>query len=760
MIDTIKKETPKEFLLRTLADPVLIYAVIAMMSIMNHYRSSLTLIYGITAYAAGWIVFRLFDYINKHHFIGFFAYIALFFLFVQGAREAIALGSRNYPISWGLWFLTPQDVLQYNKWYTMSIFILFLIFMLSVIYYFTRVRYRMFMNFLILIIPFSIYGKENEEMEIGYIMALCVGFIVILANFRQMSDTKDAETVDKPEMWKSATVFTVLFALVASLVPKPVVEADRTMIETLINAEALTDRFMSMLSVFQTESSGEQFRSNIADMVLYYAVSPTPLRLKTSTYTSYDYNKDSWRSSDTDSEYWFREDSSFDIYYDGGVAEAIIEAGCLDSSFAEKYGLEPYLQSGIVSPDKRKMTIFSVTNRGNSAPVPMGASELVSSTYDKTMGLTKAGTIFTDEGNFADREQFSFSYVLPSFFSNEKNKAFAKYTESIDDYEKLLYDAEDALWQYQRGIDESDEEKIEEIAHYRNVLTQNYDFYKKASENLLDYGNNQRIYELALEITEGLDSEYEKAIALEYYFINNDYVYDLDYQKAVGENAEDFLFKTKTGVCYEYATAMTLLARAAGIPARYCEGFNMQTKNGDENGDGYIVTTNDAHGFPELYLKGYGWMSFEPTMTYGDTQSANKSVTSLLSRTGLIILIFAVLALVLIFFMPAIVHRIFLVLVVRKTPNNAVSAVIRRICRIYGLSSATSVHEAESAVYQRSGADISTSAELFERAEYGGFELDETAGAKAVEDYISAYNALKEAKKAERKNNKRKHSKA
>lgn len=756
MINTIKKETRKEFLLRTLADPVLIYAVIAMMSIMNHYRSSLTLIYGITAYALGWVIFRLFDFINKHHFIGFFAYIALFFLFIQGARATITLGSRNYPISWGLWFLTPQDVLQYNKWYTMSIFILFLIFMLSVIYYFTRVRYRMFMNFLILIIPFSIYGKENEEMAIGYIIALCVGFFVVLANFRQMSDTKEAKAIDKPEMWKSATVFTVLFALVASLVPKPVVEADRTMIETLIDADALTDRFMSMLSVFQDESSGEQFRTNMVDAVLYYATSPTPLQLKTSTYTSYDYKTDSWKSSDVDSRYWYQTGTSFPIFYDGGVAEAVIEAGRLDSSFAEKYGLEPFLAEGVDRPEERKMTIFSVMNRGNSAPVPMGASDLISSTYDETLGLTKAGTIFADEGRFADREQFSFRFVLPSFFGKGNNKAIADYIASLDDYEALLSDAYDVLlYSSMYGYGDTSEEKIGE---YRNILLENSEFYKTASKSLLDYGNNQRIYDLAQKITAGMDSEYEKAVALEYYFINNDYKYDLDYQKAVGENAEDFLFKTKTGVCYEYATAMTLLARAAGIPARYCEGFNMQTRNGDENSEGFIITTNDAHGFPELYLKGYGWRTFEPTMTNGDAQTENNSVTSLLSRMGLMILLFAVIALVVIFFMPVITHRIFLVLVVKKTPNAAASAVIRRICKIYGISSASSVHEAESAVYRRSKADISTAVMLFERAEYGGFELNEKDREKAVDEYILAYNALKAAKKAERKN-KQRHSK-
>ena len=165
------QKTRRESLIKTFADPVLIYAVIAMSAIMIHYRSSLTAIYGITAYVAGWLIFRIFDYINKHHVIGFFAYIILAGAFIVSSRSIISAGSVNYPISWGLWFLTPVDAVQYNKWYTLAIFMLFLIFMLSVIYYFTRVRYRMFMNFLILIIPFAIYGKENEEMSTGFIIS-------------------------------------------------------------------------------------------------------------------------------------------------------------------------------------------------------------------------------------------------------------------------------------------------------------------------------------------------------------------------------------------------------------------------------------------------------------------------------------------------------------------------------------------------------------------------------------------------------------
>ena len=88
----MRKEDLKAFLIRTLADPVLLYVVIAMMSIMNHYRSIDMWKYAIVSYVAGWFIFRLFDFINKHHFIGTFAYILLLSGFIAGSSAAIELG--------------------------------------------------------------------------------------------------------------------------------------------------------------------------------------------------------------------------------------------------------------------------------------------------------------------------------------------------------------------------------------------------------------------------------------------------------------------------------------------------------------------------------------------------------------------------------------------------------------------------------------------------------------------------------------------
>ena len=66
---------------------------------------------------------------------------------------------------------------------------------------------------------------------------------------------------------------------------------------------------------------------------------------------------------------------------------------------------------------------------------------------------------------------------------------------------------------------------------------------------------------------------------------------------------------TKQGYCVQFATAMTMMARAAGIPARMATGF----LPGSATQGVWTVTAADAHAWPELYLDGVGWTRFEPT---------------------------------------------------------------------------------------------------------------------------------------------------
>ncbi|YAL84368.1 transglutaminaseTgpA domain-containing protein [Dermacoccaceae bacterium W4C1] len=66
---------------------------------------------------------------------------------------------------------------------------------------------------------------------------------------------------------------------------------------------------------------------------------------------------------------------------------------------------------------------------------------------------------------------------------------------------------------------------------------------------------------------------------------------------------------TRRGYCTQFSTAMVMMARSQGIPARVAVGF----LPGTASGDGFVVRASDAHAWPELYFPGLGWTRFEPT---------------------------------------------------------------------------------------------------------------------------------------------------
>ena len=69
------------------------------------------------------------------------------------------------------------------------------------------------------------------------------------------------------------------------------------------------------------------------------------------------------------------------------------------------------------------------------------------------------------------------------------------------------------------------------------------------------------------------------------------------------------LFESRQGYCSHFATAFVLMARSMGIPARYVQGFRVA----DPVRGTVTVTSDMAHAWPEAYIDGVGWLSFEPT---------------------------------------------------------------------------------------------------------------------------------------------------
>jgi transglutaminase-like putative cysteine protease len=120
-----------------------------------------------------------------------------------------------------------------------------------------------------------------------------------------------------------------------------------------------------------------------------------------------------------------------------------------------------------------------------------------------------------------------------------------------------------------------------------------------------------RVAKLAAQITAGAGNPYDKASRVETY-LKTKYGYTLDLSDPHGKDPlAYFLFDRRAGHCEYFATAMTVLLRTQGIPARYVTGF-LPGEYNDLGGD-YIVRASDAHAWVEVYFPDYGWITFDPT---------------------------------------------------------------------------------------------------------------------------------------------------
>ncbi|MEO8888641.1 MAG: DUF3488 and transglutaminase-like domain-containing protein [Jatrophihabitantaceae bacterium] len=126
----------------------------------------------------------------------------------------------------------------------------------------------------------------------------------------------------------------------------------------------------------------------------------------------------------------------------------------------------------------------------------------------------------------------------------------------------------------------------------------------------------QQVHTLVTQIIGNTRGQYNKARAISNWFADpaNGFKYSL--QTAAGDSGSelvDFL-TNRVGYCQQYAAAMAVMLRLAGVPARVVLGYTHQPA--DANGQ-FTITTNDAHAWVEAYFAPGGWIPFDPTPLSG-----------------------------------------------------------------------------------------------------------------------------------------------
>ncbi|HEY6289722.1 MAG TPA: DUF3488 and transglutaminase-like domain-containing protein, partial [Nitrospiraceae bacterium] len=124
---------------------------------------------------------------------------------------------------------------------------------------------------------------------------------------------------------------------------------------------------------------------------------------------------------------------------------------------------------------------------------------------------------------------------------------------------------------------------------------------------------SQQVADLAHRVSQQATTPFGRTLAIQQHLLEN-YRYSLEGDTAtLSHPLEEFLFTRKTGYCEHYATAMVVMLRTVGIPARLVTGFLATEWN--EYGGYFTVRQRDAHAWVEVYFPHSGWITMDPTPT-------------------------------------------------------------------------------------------------------------------------------------------------
>jgi transglutaminase-like putative cysteine protease len=125
-------------------------------------------------------------------------------------------------------------------------------------------------------------------------------------------------------------------------------------------------------------------------------------------------------------------------------------------------------------------------------------------------------------------------------------------------------------------------------------------------------GVDQRVTQLATQVTAGTRTGFDATVALNRWFSQRSNGFRYDLRTAPGNSGDalvDFLFTGRRGYCEQFASAMAIMLRTLHVPARVAVGFTPGTVTGGSR----LITTEDAHAWVEAWFPGVGWLPFDPT---------------------------------------------------------------------------------------------------------------------------------------------------
>ena len=683
--------------------PVFFSTIISV--VLLHAYTEWVLVLIIPVLAATLLVFRFCEFCvrkkSRRNYVAVMLAVLIPVIFLIMYRQA--------GVSFLTWMLMPTTGAEYST-YFVAVFFFACFFIPSAVYYFSCVIYRAQMLMLIIAIPYIMNYRRSVEVSF-LIEALTAGlFFAVMAYYGKSDLTVYIRNVKSKSVY-AFTAVVIGLALGASLLvmkilPKTEFE-DNGKVNSGIN-----------LSGNSQYSSRADASGVLSDRILFLVEADEPLYFIREVFA--DFNGERWEfpnDNDLNTGFLSWKEEAYMQNFD-----SLFEALCsLGASVTEEFGgikklnnIERIKTARIIPQDYTAKYILAPVRTFDVSGLPYGVREV----------RNKMDKIFIADGN-AVSEEYHIKYFSEVF---RQNNNFQDFSQQVDehDWNLLLFD----LW------DTADEAASD---MFKAFLTQQIN-----AEKYKQYGNDYKswkLQELALNITQDYDSDYEKAKALETYFRQNGYKYDL---KASPKNKdmEHFVFESKKGWCVHYATAMTLMARMAGLNARYVEGFTSTEQN--EQGQ-YVIRKKNSHAFVQVYMPVYGWVTFDPTVA--DESQSNMNLFNFIKEAmeSHVFIVFAIISgLMICLFMGYLLYTLFIEEMIfrYKLKKSGVDFMVKLYQRVLQLVwrklNVENITTAALArlIFDTYGLNIQNITNNFERAVYGKEKISAEEMNEALYSYI------------------------
>ncbi|MBQ8827452.1 MAG: transglutaminase domain-containing protein [Oscillospiraceae bacterium] len=656
-----------------------LFTTVLMASLSNLYTDSALSLYTMLSALIVLGVFAMCDFMMKHKKLAVPVYLLAMFTTGFVMLSVMSLAPRR--IEFFEWFMTGGETIDTIPQFMLPVVIGFSFFLSSVSYYFSHVIYRAAIFTLISLIPCAIYVKAAQVVPTVLISLIAMLNIFIFIAHRRQEHSK--KHILKGAYGMTAyTDFAVAAVLIALLLPKPSVTPYYEKFEEFSNRFAFWGKTSGMTGEYMEHSGNADNYQELESKLIYNVYTDTPQYFRIQVFDKYDPENRWWTAS-------------------GRLGGEVMqwETNASQQNLTSLYKLYSQSQSDILDRQNSNAADFE---KDSLKYARVQAVDFPSQFIIAPSRTAKAA--LTDRPNETILRSSGYE-VFPASSSVRSNGLF-----DLNYYDENY--AESSGWLSSGLCDMTAEEfdaLLTELLEYLVYETEDYKddplfrtakAYAEESKQAAYFSASKyepvsaEIQRLSDEITAGLVYDYEKAAALEAYFNEAGFIYDLGYRaEAALDTPEYFLTQSKRGSCSDFATAFCLLARGAGLTVRYVEGFICRPS--ETYAGLYEIRTEDAHAYAEVYIPGAGWITYDAAAvdrtenTGDDASDSENTEPDFLTIFIICLAIFISLAAVilLIAFMPVIERAVFSLRLKTLPPEKGIiliygrlSSTVERLC--------------------------------------------------------------------------------